>query len=76
VKRKNQPLELARASNLCPSAVISFYYNKKELYDMWNYPPSHIWNCDKSGVQARRNEEEDIVLAKVGSKSVHTIESD
>ena len=75
VNRKNQPLELARARGLCPSAAASFYCNLKELYDTWNYPPSHIWNCDESGVQAGRSGGA-TVLAKVGSKSVHTIEPD
>ena len=50
VNRKNQPLELVRARGLCPSAAANFYCNLKELYDTWNYPPSHIWNCDESEV--------------------------
>ena len=73
MNKKNHPLELARARGLCPLAAISFYCNLKELYDAWNYPPSHIWNCDESGVQAGRSGGA-TVLAKVGSKSVHTIE--
>ena len=75
VNRKNQPLKLARARGLCPSAAASFYCNLKGLYDTWNYPPSHIWNCDESGVQAERSGRA-IILAKVGSKYVHTIEPD
>ena len=55
VNRKNQPLKLARAKGLCPSATASFYCNLKELHDTWNYPPSNIWNCDESGVQAGRS---------------------
>ena len=73
MNRKSQPLKLARARGLCPSAATSFYFNLKELYDTWNYPPSHIWNCDESEVQAGRSGGATL-LAKVKSKSVHTIE--
>ena len=50
------PLELARARGLCPSAIVSLYCNPNDLYDTWNYPPSHVWNCDESEVQARKSE--------------------
>ena len=75
VNKKSQHLELAKARGLRPLTTASFYCNLKELYDTWNYPPSHIWNCDKSEVQTRRIGGAS-VLAKVGSKSVHTIEID
>ena len=73
--RKSQPLEVARARGLCQSTVSSLYHNLEDLYTTFNYPPSHIWNCDESGVQAGRGGGA-TVLAKVGSKSVHTIEPD
>jgi hypothetical protein len=75
VSRKSQPLEMGRARGLCPTSVATLYSNLQELYSQNNYPPSHIWNCDESGVQAGRSGGA-TVLAKCGSKSVHTIEAD
>jgi hypothetical protein len=73
--RKSQGLELGRARGLCPSSVASLYCNLEQIYSTFHYPPSHIWNCDKSGVQAGRGGGA-TVLAKVGNKSVHNIEPD
>jgi hypothetical protein len=73
--RKSQGLELGRARGLCPSSAASLYCNLEELYTSFHYPPSHIWNCDESGVQAGRSGGA-TVLAKMGSRSVHSIEPD
>lgn len=73
--RKSQPLEVARARGLCATRVNTLYKNLEELYSTFKYPPAHIWNCDESGVQAGRGGGA-TVLAKVGSKSVHSIEPD
>ena len=47
--------------------------NLQELYNNFNYPSSHIWNYDKSGVHAGRCGGA-TVLAKLDSKSVYIIE--
>ena len=64
-----------RASALCSATTETLYNNLEELYLTFHYPPSHIWNCDKSGVQAGRSGGA-TVLAKRGSRSVHSIEPD
>jgi hypothetical protein len=69
VSRKSQSLEMGRARGLCPTSAATLYNNLQELYNTYNYPPSNIWNCDESGVQAGRSGGA-TVLAKVGSKSV------
>ena len=71
--RKAQGLEVARARALCPIVAKSLYTNLEELYTTFHYPTSHIWNCDKSRVQAGRNGGV-TVLAKRGSRSIHFIE--
>jgi hypothetical protein len=48
--RKSQGLELGRTRGLCPSSAASLYCNLEQLYSTFHYPPSHIWNCDESGV--------------------------
>ena len=73
--RKSQGLEIARAQGVCPTVAESLYSNLEELYTTFQYPPSHIWNCDKSGVQVGRSGGA-IVLAKRGSRAVHSIEPD
>ena len=50
--RKSQELAVARARNMCPTAVASFYANLEYLYSTHNYPEDHIWSCDESGVHA------------------------
>ena len=42
------------------------------MYDSNHYEPTHIWNCDETGVQAGRNCGMR-VIAKLGSKSVPQI---
>jgi hypothetical protein len=66
---------MGRARGLCPSSAASLYCNLEELYNNSKYPPSHIWNCDETGVQARRSGGA-TVLAKMGSRSVHYVEID
>ena len=48
--RKSQGLDISRARALCPIIVETLYANLEELYNAFYYPPSHIWNCDESGV--------------------------
>ena len=71
--RRSQGLEVARARSLCPTTAETLYGNLETLYMTHNHPPSHIWNCDESGVQAGRSRGA-IVLARRGSKSMHSIE--
>ena len=73
--RKSQELAVARARNMCPAIVASFYANLEYLYSIYNYPESHIWNCDESGVQAVKNGGA-TMLAKRGSKLVNSITPD
>lgn len=73
--RRSQGLEVARARALCPATADTLYTNLEYLYSSYNYPPSRIWNCDESGVQAARSGGA-TVLAKRGSRSVHSIEPD
>ena len=75
VARKSQPLELDRARGLCPNTLAILYCNLKYLYNTFNYPVGHIWNCDEYGVQDGRSGGV-TVLAKLGSKLVHNIEPD
>ena len=53
--RKAQGLEVNRACALCSTIAKTLYNNLEELYLTFHYPPRHIWNCNKSGVQAGRN---------------------
>ena len=73
--RRSHGLEVARACALCPTTVESLYANLERLYTTYTYPPTHIWNCDESGVQAGRARGA-TVLARRGSRSVHSIEPD
>ena len=73
--RRSQGLEVARARSLCPATAETLYGNLETLYKTHNYPPNHIWNCDESGVQASRSGGA-TVLARRGSRSVHSIEPD
>jgi hypothetical protein len=47
--RSAQALEVARATSLCEENVKSFYDNLEHLYNLHNYLPERIWNCDESG---------------------------
>ena len=71
--RCSQGLEVARARSLYPTTAETLYGNLETLYMTHNYPPGHIWNCDESGVQAGRSGGA-TVLARGGSRSVHSIE--
>ena len=62
-----------RASALYSATAEILSNNLEELYLTFHYPPSHIWNCDESGVQAGRSGGA-TVLVKHGSRSVHSIE--
>jgi hypothetical protein len=73
--RLAQGLDAKRARGLSAENIKSFYENLSCLYDTHNYSPSHIWNCDESGVQAGRNGST-YVLAKVGSHNVHQVVPD
>ena len=73
--RRSQGLEVARARALCPITSESLYANLERLYTAHSYPPIHIWNCDESGVQAGRVGGA-TVLARRGSRSIHSIELD
>ena len=68
-----QGLEVARARALCPATAETQYANLERLYTSYNYPTNHIWNCDKSNVQAQRCGGT-TVLAKRSSTFVHSIE--
>ena len=71
--RHSQGLEVARARALCPIIAENLYANLERLYTAYSYPPTHIWNCDESSVQAGRAGGA-TVLARRGSRSVHSIE--
>ena len=70
--RLAQGLDNNRAKSLCETNVKTFYDNLRAMYEQHNYPASHVWNCDESGVQAGRNGGA-YVLAKTGSRSVHQV---
>ena len=73
--RHSQGVEAGRARGLCLDSVASFYANLAVLYDAHGYVPHQVWNCDKSGAQAGHNGG-GLVLAKTGSRCVHTIMPD
>ena len=73
--RRSQGLEVARARALCPITAESLYANLERLYTTYTYIPTHIWNCDKSGMHAGRAGGA-TVLPRRGSRSVHSIEPD
>ena len=73
--RRSQDLEVACVCSLCPTTTETLYGNLETLYRTHNYLPDHIWNCDESGVQASRSGGA-TVLARRGSRSVHSIELD
>ena len=73
--RCSQGLEVARARALCSITAESLYANLERLYTAYIYLPTHIWNYDESGVQAGRAGGA-TVLARRGSRSVHSIELD
>jgi hypothetical protein len=52
--RSSQGLDIAHSRGLCPENVATFYHNLRTMYEEHQYPPSHLWNCDETGVQAGR----------------------
>ena len=71
--RCSQELEVACACSLCPTTAKTLYSNLENLYMTYNYPPSNIWNCDESGVEAGRSRGA-TVLARRERRFVHLIE--
>jgi hypothetical protein len=65
-------LKVGCAKGLCPNNVAIFYNNLQQVYDLHNYIINKIWNCDESSAHVSCNGGL-LVLAKVGSKSVHSI---
>jgi hypothetical protein len=55
--------------------VASFYANLSMLYETHSYGAHQVWNCDESGAQAGRNGG-GLVLARTGSRCVHTVMPD
>jgi hypothetical protein len=70
-----QALEIARARGLYRDNVKSFYENVQILYSLHKYTPDRIWNCDESGVQARKNGG-GVVIARTGARRVHSVVPD
>ena len=67
----SQGLEVGRAKGLCLNNVSIFYTNMEAMLKK-DYGPESIWNCDKSGAQARRNGGRRF-LAKREVCSIHAI---
>ena len=66
---------MAYAPFLCAAIAETLYSNLENLYMTYNYLPNHIWNCNKSRVQTGRFGGA-TVLARRGSRSVHSIKLD
>ena len=73
--KHSQGLEVARARALCLITAETLYAILERLYAAYSYSSSHISNCNESGVQAGRSGGA-IVLARRGSRLVHSIELD
>jgi hypothetical protein len=41
-------LEVGHVKGLCPTNVESFYTNLPQEYNLHNYMPKCIWNCNES----------------------------
>ena len=52
--------------------MASFYKNLEELYQKYQYPSDHVWNCNESGAQARRSGR-GRKWTKESTRSVHTL---
>ena len=74
VLRSPKALDMNRAKALCLQNVAHFYKNLEDLYFEHQYESSQVWNCDESGAQANKNGE-GMVLARRGTRSVHTVPS-
>ena len=72
IRRQAHGLELARAKGLCAENVASFYKNLEKLYQKYQYPSDHVWNCNESGTQAGRSGG-GRVWTKRGTRSVHSL---
>ena len=72
VLRALEALDLHRAESLNFDSIAQFYQNLEELYLLHNYKSWQIWNCDESSAQAN-NDRERVVLARRGTRSIHTI---
>ena len=44
-----------RYLNICRVVVSRFYDTLSSVYEKNSYPLDHIWNCDETRLQARRN---------------------
>jgi hypothetical protein len=65
--RKSLALETGRTKGLCKESIQSLYSNLEHHYEA-----QQIWNVDKSGVQAGRNDGR-MVIVRTGSRNVHSI---
>ncbi len=64
-------LEVGHMKGLCPTNVESFYTNLTQEYNLHNYMPKCIWNCNESNAPIGWNCEA-LVLAKTNSRFVHS----
>ncbi|KAI5070476.1 hypothetical protein GOP47_0014819 [Adiantum capillus-veneris] len=72
VIRVSEGLDQSRAIRFRPKIVKTLYENLRMLYDENKYPPSNIWNADKTRFQGSRDKGMKI-LAKKGTKSMYGI---
>jgi hypothetical protein len=68
-------LEVGHVKGLCPTNVESFYTNLPQEYNLHNYMPKCIWNCNESNAPIGWNCEAH-VLAKNNSRFMHSITPD
>ncbi len=47
-------LNISRTQSLTTNSYNLFYQNLTSLYTQHQYRPNRIWNCDETGIQARR----------------------
>lgn len=52
--------------------VQSFYDNLEKLYREHGYSLGHVWNCNKSGIQARKDRG-GLVIARIGARHMHAL---
>ena len=69
---QSQSLKFSRAKGLNAEKAASFYKHLQKLYEKYSYPPTHVWNCDKSGAQAGRTGQ-GRVWAQKGVHLVHKL---
>ena len=68
-------LEQIMVKGLCPKKTASLDDNLHAMHFRHNHPNIHIWNCDESKTQARRNGN-GYILARRGIWSVHIVMHD